>query len=172
MANEKNEYRGKDNRVCEEATDEASPAPTTMRSNVPINVTPLFSQKSNEVICAIDAPAANQKGGMINLPRGGSYTLEFTLQPGTSPAPQNLRFEQNPSDSTGSDGTRAFWCDEYTCPTHSQMDCHYTNPRLSNGGMTLEVDVDPPKPTDPESAVHYRLNFQPKGHFDPIIIHD
>lgn len=172
MSNQKNEYKGTGNHDCAEESDPTSPATTATRFNVSIRVTPLFSQ-GNQVVCAVDAPTANQKGGMINLPRGGSYTLEFQLQAGSKPELQNLRFRSiPPNDPTSTDGTNAFWCKDDDCPSPGQMHTGYSNPRLASNGRTLKVDVDTPQPTDPESAVHYSLNFHPNSRFDPIIIHD
>jgi hypothetical protein len=134
------------------------------RSPVQINVTPLFRQ-GNEVICDIQPPTANQKGGMIKLSRGNAYALEFTLQPGT---PSGLKFRL-PNDGSN-DGSRAFWCDPTDCPSHTTLDPQYFNPRLSNGDLTLTVEADPAGMA--ANAVHYRLNFDNNRYFDPIIIHD
>ena len=132
------------------------PAPLT-RTDITIDVTPLFKQ-GNEVVCAIDPPPGYASGGNIKLSKSGSYTLEFRLLAGT---PAKLKFRP---DQAGA--CKAFWSDAADCPTHDMNDQYYRNARLDDP-TTLKVDVDPP---GADYAVHYRLNFDNNGHFDPIII--
>lgn len=159
---------GKNESECAPSTGAGGAPPGgTPRSGVTIEVEPLFQQR-NQVVCAIDPPGSNSKGGSVKLRRGQSYTLEFELQPVNPPAPQ-VTFRSVPGNPT--DGRDAFWCDADDCPRNAQMDAQYGNPRLSNAGRTLKVDVTPSS-SSPPNAVHYRLNFEPNGFFDPIIIHD
>jgi hypothetical protein len=131
------------------------------RTNVTINVTPLFKQR-NEVTCDIDPQQGYMKGGNITLSKAASYTLIFCLQPGN---PANLQFQPNQGGTCA-----AFWTDTANCPTPNAQDGYYVNPRLDPtdpNNTTLLVDVNPP---NVDYAVHYRLDFNNGCYFDPIII--
>jgi hypothetical protein len=123
-------------------------------ATVQIGVTPLFKQ-GRQIICEIDPPPGNHKGGMLHIGKGNACTLQFDLQAGT---PNPLAFDGDP-----------FWWESDDCPRNQNCPAPYSNPRVTNKGATLTVDVAA-VPTD--SAVHYRLNFDNGCYFDPIIIRD
>jgi hypothetical protein len=115
----------------------------------------------NEVICEIDAAAGTPrryvKGGLINLPSGGHYTITFELMPGDVP---NLQFD------TGD----PLWSAN-TCPSASGNDGQLS-PQAPCSATTLDVDATP---RPPRNALHYRLNFTQNGaqlYCDPIIINN
>jgi len=134
-----------------------------MRTPVDVDVTPLFIAKGNEIICDIDPPPGYAKGGNIQLEKNSSYTLAFNLRAPISGPLAGLGFD---IDQAGV--CQGFWSDDGGCPTHETNAQYYSKARLDpNNSKRLLVDVDPP---GQEYAVHYRLNFNNKGHFDPIII--
>ena len=143
-------------KVDEKTRDKIQEGGPVARTSITINVKPLFVQKKM-VACEIDPPVNYIKGGNISLPQG-HYALDFKLLDG---APPNLNFEP---DKNGL--CQAFWSDADDCPTHEMNDPQY-HPTLVDG-RTLHVDVD----TSGQNAVHYRLNFDNGGNFDPIIIHE
>lgn len=120
---------------------------------ITINVTPLFQQR-NQIICAIEPPQGNAKGGMVRLDKGKACTLQFVLQPGK---PSPLGFDLGNGFTWASDD----------CPGNAAgASAPYTV--KDNDGTKLTIDVG----TANESAVHYRLNFDNNRFFDPIIIRD
>lgn len=121
---------------------------------IQIGVTPLFTQ-GRQVICKIDPPQGNHKGGMLHIRKRDTGTLRFNLQPGN---PNPLAFGRDP-----------FWWDSDDCPMNQNCPAPYSNPRVTNNGSTLSVDV---AAVPEDSAVHYRLNFDNGCYFDPIIIRD
>jgi hypothetical protein len=135
-----------------------------LRTAIPIEVTPLFKQ-GNEVVCDIDPPPGYAKGGHIQLSNSSAYTLTFKLLPPVSGPLAGLKFD---TDAAGA--CQGFWSNAADCPTHAMNDQYYQNPRLDPSDPNkLLVDVDTP---GNDYAVHYRLNFNNNGRFDPIIINN
>jgi hypothetical protein len=143
-------------KIDEKTRDKIQESDPVARTQIAIDVTPLFRQK-NMVVCDIDPPANYIKGGNVRLPQG-NYTLQFNLLDGT---PAGLNFQP---DKNGV--CQAFWSNADDCPTHEMNDAQY-HPTLVNG-RTVRVDVD----TNGQNAIHYRLNFDNNCNFDPIIIHE
>lgn len=131
---------------------------------VNVEVTPKLVQ-GNTVVCEIDpapgTPARYVRGGVIKLPpNAAGYQLNFELQPGDVPG---LLFDGGPNG--------AFWCDQNSCPggPMNNSNNQLQNPHVLNGGRTLRVAATPQGPTN---AVHYSLNFNNGGRYDPIIINN
>lgn len=137
------------------------------RRPITIDVTPKLVQNTAQgtlVLCEIDQSGggnSNVKGGLIKLRRGSDYQLTFQIQPGDVPG---LQFDQ------GANG--AFWCDMDSCPggPGNNSQGQLNNPRVDPHDPTkLTVDADP---DGTRNGVHYRLNFNNGGSFDPVIIHE
>lgn len=137
------------------------------RKSISIDVTPKFVQNTPQgttVVCEIDQSGGGNsevKGGLIKLKKSDNYKLTFKIQPGDVPG---LQFDQ------GAGG--AFWCEVDSCPE---------SPKNNSKGQLKNPQVDPANPTiltldaDPDgtkNAVHYSLNFNNGGRFDPVIIHE
>jgi hypothetical protein len=138
-------------------TDDGGTPPPAPRTDVQINVKPLFRQR-NTIVCDIDPPPGNSQGGNMHLPQG-SYLLKFNLLEGKMP---DLQFK---ADQHGV--CQAFWSDADDCPNNEMNNDQYSPTRKD--GKTIWVNVD----TDGnQNAIHYRLNFDNNCKFDPIIIHD
>jgi hypothetical protein len=133
---------------------------------VNVDVIPKIRQ-GNSVYCEITAgtqTGANRvKGGIIKLPAGGPYTVNFDLQAGDVP---NLSWS---TDASG--GCNAFWSAAGGCPSANGQDPQVTQSPASNGStVTLTITPDP---SLGKNVVHYALNFDQQGtpgQFDPIIV--
>jgi len=124
-------------------------------------------RQGNNVYCEITRGQgtgdSRVKGGVIKLPAGASYTVNFELQAGDIP---NLAWSP---DNAGS--CTAFWSDANGCPIGGQ-DAQVTQAPTSNGN-TITLVITPDQTKGP-NVVHYALNFveggTTPGQFDPIIV--
>ena len=135
------------------------------RRPVTIDVTPKLVQNTPQgtiVVCEIDQSGGGNsevKGGIIKLKKTNDYKLTFKIQPGDVPG---LQFDAN----------GPFWCDTNSCPggPGNNSNGQLKNPQIDPTDPTvLTVDADP---DGTKNAVHYSLNFNNNGRFDPVIIHE
>lgn len=142
------------------ADDRCGGAMASTRTTVSIEVTPVIEHKK-QVICDI-IPSSHKKGEKLQL-KNGKYRLEFKIVDGT---PNDVTFETD----DGSD-CRAIYFDEDGCPGNKNgnmpVNQVFTAKRKSDSELIVDADV-----SGEPYAIHYRLNFNNKRYFDPIIIHD
>jgi hypothetical protein len=128
----------------------------TARTAIKVYVTPQLQQE-DAVFCEINRPSGTParflRGGVVKLPPGGHYEINFILREGEV---AGLEFDANDP----------FCSDPNTCPAPGMNDPQFTNPRRTEATI-VKVNADP---VQPKNAVHYRLNFSNGSYCDPIII--
>lgn len=124
-------------------------------TRVVVDITPML-RNGGTVYCEVDpAPGSGRyvKGGVIKLPRGATYDVEFRIQPGEV---EGLQF----------DPEAPFWSAANACPGAAGNDGQFTDPTYVDP-TTASVRATP---VGGKNAVHYRLNFNDGSNCDPIII--